>query len=109
QTAVLIDDEVLIKGVQTAMQSGYFLLQSSTTEDTVSAITVQNKAEPLSKPDPSGDIATPPVLPPQNGNATAAGKTQPKPLFVVMTAGFSGLTVVLAGVLLVLLFKKRKY
>ena len=109
QTAVLIDDEVLIKGVQTAMQSGYFLLQSSTTEDTVSALTVKNKAEPLSRPDPSGDIATLPVLPPQNGNVTAAGKTQPKTLYVVMTAGFGGLSLVLACILLVLLFKKSKY
>ena len=59
--AILIDGEVIFKDVQVAMDSGYLTVQSSTTQDWIDDLTIINDAEPLSKPQPDGDIATPPV------------------------------------------------
>jgi hypothetical protein len=59
--AIVIDGEVIFKDVQVAMRSGYFTVQASTTKDWISDLSIQNNAEPLSKPEPDGDIATPPV------------------------------------------------
>lgn len=59
--AIVIDGEVLFKDAQTAMQTGYFTVQSSNTDDWIDDLHIKNDAEPLSKPIADGDIATPPA------------------------------------------------
>jgi len=59
--AIVIDGEVIFKDIQVAMSSGYFTVQSSTTADWIDDLSIVNDAEPLSKPEADGDIATPPV------------------------------------------------
>ena len=108
KAAVLVDGEILFKDIQVAMQSGYFTLQSSNTQDWVDELSIINYAEPLSKPNPDGDIATKPNVSAPVTDDMTTGKAKPNGVWLGLTITFSVLTVGLAGVFAFLLAKKKK-
>ena len=108
KAAVLIDGEILFKDIQVAMNTGYFTLQSSNTQDCVDDLSIINYAEPLSKPDPDNDIATKPNVSSPSVSGENTGKTKPNGVWLGLTIAFGVLTLGLAGVFVFLLAKKKK-
>ena len=107
KVAVLIDGEVIFKDVQAAMRKGYFTVQSSLTADCIDNLTIINRAEPLSKPNPDGDIASKPIVSAPAVNEVS-GKVEKQGVWVALTIVFSVLAVGLAGTFVFLLVKKRR-
>ena len=107
KVAVLIDGEVIFKDVQAAMRKGYFTVQSSLTADCIDNLTIINRAEPLSKPNPDGDIASKPIVSAPVVNEVS-GKVEKQGVWVALTIVFSVLAVGLAGTFVFLLVKKRR-
>ncbi|MBR4942540.1 MAG: hypothetical protein IKZ28_00775, partial [Clostridia bacterium] len=77
--AIVIDGEVIFKDVQLGMNSGYLTVQSSNTDDWIDDLNIKNDAEPLSSPNPEGDVATPPTE--EEKQSDVAGKVVKKGFF----------------------------
>ena len=83
--ALTIDDVVLFKEIQVGMSSGYFKVQSSNTTDWIDNLEIKNVADPISVPDPDGDIATKPSEPNQGTTNTPKGDTQTNGVWLTVT------------------------
>ena len=104
--AIVIDGEVIFKDVQVAMRTGYFTLQSSTTADWIDDLSILNDAEPLSKPEADGDIATPPTQE-EEKNEVSGEVVKKSPFGCSSTVSMQVWPMILA-VALVLVARKKK-
>lgn len=109
--AIMIDDEVIFKDIFIGQNDGYLKMQSTNTVDGISSLKISNVADPLSIPNPDGDISTE-IDTPSVEQGTLTGKSTENPLLRVLTIGFIVATVLFGmasvGCIVFILLKKKK-
>lgn len=108
--AVIIDGTIVFKDFAMNSPAGYFTVQSSVAEASLSNLKIVNKAESLSPPDASEDITYPPS---SENVADSTGTLTDKPIsynhtYITLTIVFGALAVVGIAATIVLWKKKEK-
>lgn len=104
--AVMIDDEVVFKDVLIGQNYGYLKMQSTNTVDSISALKISNIADPLSIPNPDGDVSVAPDTS-TSEQGKVSGKKKVDPLLLGLTIGLGVVTLAIAGGTVFVFVKKN--